>query len=37
MVLCGISNNYDGVDFDFSGTIDEADPAIMCDHWLNGL
>jgi hypothetical protein len=34
---CTLDNDCDGADFDFSGTVDEADLAIMCDYWLKGL
>ncbi|MGA2171383.1 MAG: GLUG motif-containing protein, partial [Sedimentisphaerales bacterium] len=34
---CAGANNCDGADFDFSGKVDEADLAIMCDYWLKGL
>jgi hypothetical protein len=31
------NNNCDGTDFDFSGTVDIADLAIMCEYWLKGF
>jgi hypothetical protein len=33
---CASSNNCDGADFDFSGTVDIADLKIFCNHWLEG-
>jgi hypothetical protein len=34
---CGISNDCDGADLDFSHAVDWADLKIFCDHWLAGL
>ena len=34
---CASNNNCDGTDFDFSGTMDIADLAIICEHWLKGF
>ena len=34
---CASNDNCDGADFDFSGTVDIADLAILCDYWLKGF
>jgi hypothetical protein len=35
---CASSNNFcGGTDFDFSGTVDIDDLAMLCDYWLQGL
>jgi hypothetical protein len=34
---CATNNNCDGADFDFSGTVDIDDLAVMCKYWLQGL
>jgi len=34
---CGSSNNCNGVDLDFSDTVDDRDLKIFCDRWLTGL
>jgi hypothetical protein len=34
---CALNDDCDGADFDFSGTVDEADLAIICNYWLEGL
>ncbi len=34
---CASNNNCDGADFDFSGTVDENDLAVLCNYWLQGL
>jgi hypothetical protein len=34
---CASSNNCDGADLDLSGTVDIADLAILCNHWLKGF
>jgi len=34
---CASNNNCNGADLDFSGTVDIADLAIMCDYWLKGF
>ncbi|MHC4214838.1 MAG: hypothetical protein ACYSWP_15865, partial [Planctomycetota bacterium] len=33
---CGLSDDCDGVDFDFSDAVDWGDFKIFCDHWLEG-
>jgi len=34
---CGSSNDCNGVDLDFSDTVDDRDLKIFCDRWLTGL
>jgi len=34
---CGDVNDCNGVDLDFSDTVDGKDLKIICDHWLTGL
>ena len=34
---CGDANDCNGVDLDFSDTVDEKDLKILLDHWLTGL
>ena len=34
---CGSSNDCNGVDLDFSDTVNPADLKIFCDRWLTGL
>jgi len=33
---CGLSDDCDGADLDFSDKVDWADLKIFCDHWLEG-
>ena len=33
---CGASNDCDGTDLDFSGSVDAADLKIFCNYWLSG-
>jgi len=33
---CGASNNCDGCDLDFSGTVDIYDLLILIEHWMEG-
>ena len=33
---CGLANDCDGADLDFSDAVDWADLKIFCDHWLEG-
>jgi hypothetical protein len=34
---CAANNDCEGADFDFSGTVDERDLAVICNYWLQGL
>jgi len=35
-INCGVSNDCDGADLDFSDAVDWVDLKIFCDHWLEG-
>ncbi|RKY24828.1 MAG: hypothetical protein DRP62_02860 [Planctomycetota bacterium] len=34
---CAASNDCNGMDFDFSSTVDGNDLAIICNYWLEGI
>ena len=34
---CGVTNNCDGADLDFSDKVDGADLKIFCEHWIEGM
>ncbi|MDH4239817.1 MAG: hypothetical protein OEW48_09660 [Phycisphaerae bacterium] len=35
-INCGVANDCEGTDLDFSDKVDEADLKIFCDYWLEG-